>query len=64
MSVYTLVLEENKYYVGFTKRNVQERFQEHLEDYGSQWTSLYKPLQILYVLDLETCKQKMKLLWR
>ena len=56
MSVYTLVLEQNKYYVGFTNRTVEERFQEHLEDYGSKWTSIYKPLQILCVRpgDLQT----------
>ncbi len=56
MSVYTLLLENNKYYVGFTNRNVNIRFQEHIDGDGSKWTRIYKPLQLINVIpgDLQT----------
>ncbi len=50
MSVYTLLLENNKYYVGFTNRNVNIRFKEHLLGDGSKWTRIHKPLQMINVI--------------
>lgn len=43
--LYVLELEDDKYYVGTTK-NLQRRFQEHVDGVGSVWTQKYAPLAI------------------
>ena len=48
--VYILKLTNNKYYVGQTDRTIGERFQEHLNGTGSEWTKKYKPISILDVI--------------
>ncbi len=48
-NIYILKLTDNKYYVGKTK-DVNKRFQEHLSGSGSNWTQLYKPLEILKII--------------
>jgi cellular nucleic acid-binding protein len=45
-SIYVLKLENNKYYVGKTSKPVNERYDEHLNGKGSEWTKLYKPIKI------------------
>ena len=45
MRLYVLELEGGKYYVGQTK-NLQKRFQEHVDGAGSVWTRKYAPLAI------------------
>lgn len=45
-TIYTLKCEQNKYYVGRTD-NIINRYQQHLNGEGSQWTRQYKPLEIL-----------------
>lgn len=45
--VYTLKLEGGNYYVGYTERPIQQRFNEHLKGVGSHWTRKYKPLDII-----------------
>jgi predicted GIY-YIG superfamily endonuclease len=46
VNVYVLKLEKEKYYVGKTNKTIIERYQEHLNGFGSEWTSLYKPIEI------------------
>lgn len=44
--IYILKLKNNKYYIGKTN-NVNNRYEQHLNGYGSSWTKKYKPLSIL-----------------
>ncbi len=44
--IYTLKLEQGKYYIGKTN-NPQFRVDEHFNSNGSEWTRLYKPLRVL-----------------
>jgi|SRR5579872_3935877 len=45
--IYVLFLEQNKWYIGFTERDVETRVAEHFEGKGSVWTYKYKPLQLI-----------------
>ncbi len=45
--VYTLLLEGGNYYVGFTERPVEQRFEEHVAGKGSYWTKTHKPIEII-----------------
>lgn len=47
VNVYVLQLENGKYYVGKTSKNICERFHEHLKGEGSAWTRKYKPVCVL-----------------
>lgn len=44
--IYTLQLENNKYYVGKSK-NIQNRIVQHFSENGSSWTKAYKPIKVL-----------------
>ena len=44
--IYTLQLEQNKYYVGKTN-NPQFRLKTHFNLNGAEWTKIYKPLKLL-----------------
>ena len=44
--IYTLLLEQGKYYIGKTN-NPQFRLENHFHSNGSEWTSLYKPIRVL-----------------
>jgi len=46
--VYTLELENNKYYVGYTE-NFDSRMISHFGGNGSKWTKLHPPISILEV---------------
>jgi len=46
--VYTLKLEDNKYYVG-TTTNLNYRYSQHLTGTGANWTRLHKPIKIMSV---------------
>ena len=48
--VYILLLESNKFYVGYSERAVGERFREHFSNCGSMWTKKYPPVQVLEYL--------------
>jgi len=48
-TVYVLKLEQGKYYVGHTERDVSLRINEHFATGGSAWTMKYKPVQVLFV---------------
>lgn len=52
-TIYVLLLNSDKYYIGKTSRDVNVRFQEHLNGNGSEWTSLHKPKSIIetYISD-------------
>jgi hypothetical protein len=45
--VYVLKCDDNKYYVGKTTRSVNVRFQEHRDGTGSEWTRIYRPIEIV-----------------
>ncbi len=51
--IYILALENGKYYVGRTK-NVENRYNEHLNGDGSEWTKKYKPTTILKTIICES----------
>lgn len=64
-TLYALLLENDKYYVGLTaRRDVRKRFNEHLDGTGAKWTKLHKPIKILEVRELgkitesEACKKE------
>eukprot|EP00339_Tiarina_fusa_P004669 CAMPEP_0117056920 /NCGR_PEP_ID=MMETSP0472-20121206/39501_1 /TAXON_ID=693140 ORGANISM="Tiarina fusus, Strain LIS" /NCGR_SAMPLE_ID=MMETSP0472 /ASSEMBLY_ACC=CAM_ASM_000603 /LENGTH=324 /DNA_ID=CAMNT_0004773573 /DNA_START=38 /DNA_END=1012 /DNA_ORIENTATION=- len=47
-SIYVLELQDGKYYVGKTQKNVQERFEEHRTGKGSAWTKYcHKPMRLV-----------------
>jgi len=43
--LYVLKLYQNRYYIGLT-RNLEKRFNEHLQGKGAEWTRIYKPIDI------------------
>lgn len=45
--VYTLKLEGDNYYVGYTERPVMQRFEEHVKGIGAIWTKMHKPIEII-----------------
>lgn len=47
--VYTLLLEQNKYYVGKTD-NPRFRIESHFDASGSAWTKKYPPLKLLELI--------------
>ena len=49
MSVYVLLLKNNKIYVGFSN-NVQKRIKDHFIAEGCEWTKQNKPLRIIKII--------------
>lgn len=49
--LYVLSLENNKFYIGTTERNISIRFQEHVNGRGSEWTNLHKPIGIFEIVE-------------
>ena len=47
--IYVLQLDKDKYYIGKTN-NPQFRLESHFNLQGSEWTKLYKPIQILELI--------------
>lgn len=47
--IYTLLLEEDKYYVGFTE-NLSQRMEQHFTGEGAMWTKKYKPIKIIEIV--------------
>lgn len=45
-TIYILKCQDNKWYIGSTSRDVKLRFEEHLSDKGSAFTSKYRPICI------------------
>ena len=50
VQIYVLSLEDNKYYIGKSV-DAQVRFDQHLAGDGATWTAMYKPLDVLLVID-------------
>ena len=48
--IYVLGLKNNKYYIGRTDKKVEDRFKEHISGFGSEWTNIYEPLEIVETL--------------
>jgi len=53
-TIYTLLLENNKYYIGKTNRLIGSRINEHFYNYGSEWTKMYRPIQVLEIIENAT----------
>jgi hypothetical protein len=50
-TIYVLKCERNKYYIGKTSRPLQIRAKEHFTNQGSEWTRLYKPIEVIEKID-------------
>ena len=46
-TIYTILLTDDKYYIGKTKLDPRVRFQQHLTVKSAVWTQKYKPLEII-----------------
>jgi len=46
-TIYVLLCERNKYYIGKTERPLQTRVAEHFSKRGSEWTKKYRPIKII-----------------
>ncbi len=46
-TLYVLQLQENKFYVGITKRSINERLSDHVQKQGSAWTKKYPVIKLL-----------------
>ena len=47
INLYVLELEDNKYYIGTSRRPVWKRIDEHFKGNGSIWTKKFKPNAII-----------------
>ena len=47
--IYTLLLENNKYYIGKTN-NPKFRLENHFSNNGSSWTKLNKPIKVIEII--------------
>lgn len=47
--IYALKLEDNKYYIGYSKNNhtCDSRLINHFNENGSEWTKTYKPIEVI-----------------
>ena len=58
--VYTLYLENDCFYVGFSaNENIQTRICSHFLGAGSKWTQLNKPLDIIDVKKGDVCLENL-----
>lgn len=48
-TIYILLCEKDRYYVGKTERPINTRVEEHFNKCGSEWTRKYKPLKVIEV---------------
>ena len=44
--IYVLKCEKNKWYVGKTTKSIRERYDEHINGNGSEFTKINKPIEI------------------
>jgi hypothetical protein len=49
MFVYVLLLEQQKWYVGYSEREIGPRFLEHFNNNGAMWTTTYRPKQVMEI---------------
>lgn len=45
-TLYVLQLENDKWYIGKTTRDLSDRYFEHLTGAGSSWTQKYRPIDL------------------
>lgn len=45
--LYVLRLTNDKYYIGISHKNIFERFSQHKQGKGAEWTKIYKPIDII-----------------
>ena len=57
--IYVLRLENDRWYVGRTK-NVLQRYQEHLNGLGSEWTKIFVPLELVETVPYASLKKTAK----
>lgn len=50
LTVYILELENNKYYIGSTEKNLEDRVIEHFKHCGSVWTQKFKPIKVIEIV--------------
>lgn len=46
LTIYILLLEQNKYYIG-KSTNLDFRIEQHFNSDGSSWTKKYKPIKVI-----------------
>jgi hypothetical protein len=46
-TIYVLLCQKGKYYVGKTDRPLEERIEEHFTSNGSEWTKKYRPVEVI-----------------
>ena len=46
-TIYVLLCEKNRYYIGKTDRPLKARIEEHFRQKGSEWTKKYKPIKVV-----------------
>lgn len=46
-TVYILLCEKQRFYIGKTDRPLQCRINEHFSKHGSEWTKKYKPIKVV-----------------
>ena len=56
--IYVLKLEHGKFYVGYSARDVGDRFAEHFSNEGALWTKKYQPLEVLHIYHEGTLEQE------
>lgn len=44
--IYVLELENNKYYIGYSK-NIPKRLKQHFNNHGSMYTKVHKPIRVI-----------------
>ena len=49
-TIYVLLLEENKYYIGKSKNHIN-RINAHFNGEGSSWTKKYKPINVVETIE-------------
>ena len=46
-NIYVLKLVKDKYYIGKTYKDINQRFTQHCKGCGAEWTKLYKPVKMI-----------------
>ena len=57
--VYILLCEDGSYYTGYTK-DLERRFQQHLNGKGAKYTKSHKPVKIVYYEEFEDDREAMR----
>jgi len=49
-TIYILKCQQNKYYIGKTKKTPEKRFYQHVNGSATLWTTKYKPTHIVEII--------------